>query len=315
MFTNLSSNCHLVVMERSTNCFSSIRMTKPTTLVLLPGLDGTEVFFRPLLESLPQSVRPLIVRLPASGPNAYADLLAAVRTAVSECPACYVLGWSFSGPLALMLAAVEPTKVRGVILLATFIRPPHPLLVRWRFAATTPLIWMVRVGRRVPVWLFRRPTDRVRCDKAETWKRVGSRVVAARVRAILTVDVREQLARCRSPILYLAGSDDDVVPPRNIAEILQVRPSVQVRTIEGGHLAMYTNPEAAARIIMKFIVQKESASRDVAYSGLHLLATLFGMNVGGIPLAAHGHGFLIVVGILLILTAVLAYVALGRRQD
>jgi hypothetical protein len=31
---------------------------KPETLVLLPGLDGTEVFFRPLLASLPEWVRP-----------------------------------------------------------------------------------------------------------------------------------------------------------------------------------------------------------------------------------------------------------------
>jgi zinc transporter len=48
---------------------------------------------------------------------------------------------------------------------------------------------------------------------------------------------------------------------------------------------------------------------------INLVAGLLGMNVGGIPLAGHGHGFLIVVGVLLILTALLAYVALGRHRD
>jgi zinc transporter len=48
---------------------------------------------------------------------------------------------------------------------------------------------------------------------------------------------------------------------------------------------------------------------------INLVAGLFGMNVGGMPLAAHRHGFLIVVAILLLVTIVLAYVALGRRRE
>lgn len=48
---------------------------------------------------------------------------------------------------------------------------------------------------------------------------------------------------------------------------------------------------------------------------INLVAGLFGMNVGGIPLAEHGYGFLLVVGCLLALTALLAYLALGRRGE
>ena len=48
---------------------------------------------------------------------------------------------------------------------------------------------------------------------------------------------------------------------------------------------------------------------------INLVAGLFGMNVGGMPLAEHRHGFLIVVVILLIVTVLLAYVALGRRRE
>ena len=46
-----------------------------------------------------------------------------------------------------------------------------------------------------------------------------------------------------------------------------------------------------------------------------LVAGLFGMNVGGIPLAGHGHGFLVVVIILSMMTALLAYLAFGRRGE
>jgi len=48
---------------------------------------------------------------------------------------------------------------------------------------------------------------------------------------------------------------------------------------------------------------------------INLVAGLFGMNVGGVPLASHRHGFLIVVVILLLVTVLLAYVALGRRRE
>jgi pimeloyl-[acyl-carrier protein] methyl ester esterase len=235
-----------------------VRRPNPMTLVLLPGLDGTDVFFEPLLASLPRSVRPLVVCFPTFGSNEYADLLATVREAVSEVPSFYVLGWSFSGPLALMLAAAEPAKVRGVILSATFVHPPRPIYSRLRFAAITPVMWTIRAGRRVPVWLFRGRSDQFRCDKAETWRRVSAAVVARRVRAILSLDAREHLRRCPHPVLYIAGSHDEVVPRRNVEEIVCVRPSVHVRTIEGRHFAMYTNPKGAADVITEFITQRES---------------------------------------------------------
>ena len=50
---------------------------------------------------------------------------------------------------------------------------------------------------------------------------------------------------------------------------------------------------------------------------INLVAGLFGMNVGGIPLSQHKYGFLFVVSPLVVLTALLAYLAywgLGRRR-
>ena len=64
-----------------------------------------------------------------SGSN-YAELLAIVREALSDCPSFYVLGSSFAGPLALMLAEAEPEKVKGVILATTFVSPPRKLFER-----------------------------------------------------------------------------------------------------------------------------------------------------------------------------------------
>jgi zinc transporter len=48
---------------------------------------------------------------------------------------------------------------------------------------------------------------------------------------------------------------------------------------------------------------------------INLVAGLFGMNVGGIPLSQDRYGFLLVVCPLVVLTAFLAYWGLGRRRD
>jgi zinc transporter len=48
---------------------------------------------------------------------------------------------------------------------------------------------------------------------------------------------------------------------------------------------------------------------------INLIAGLFGMNVGGIPLSESRHGFMLVIGALVSLTAVLAYFAFGRKRN
>ena len=48
---------------------------------------------------------------------------------------------------------------------------------------------------------------------------------------------------------------------------------------------------------------------------INLVAGLFGMNVGGIPFAEHEHGFFVIMGALIAVTALLAYLAFGRHRD
>lgn len=228
-------------------------MQRARTLVLLPGLDGTEVFFKPLLASLPGWVDAKVVCFPPVNASAYSQLLAAVRDSVSDLSSFFVLGSSFGGPLALMLAQAEPIKVRGVILATTFVSPPRRMYALLRFTAIEPTIWILRACRRVPVWVTRGPADQLRLDKAETWRRVSARTVAARIRELLKIDARALLKDCPVPVLCIAGSNDGVVPRHNVEEILRVKPSASVRLIEGSHFALYTNPIASAAAITLFI--------------------------------------------------------------
>jgi zinc transporter len=48
---------------------------------------------------------------------------------------------------------------------------------------------------------------------------------------------------------------------------------------------------------------------------VNMIAGLFGMNVGGIPLGGHEHGFAMIATLLVVLTGILAYIAFGKRRD
>lgn len=221
------------------------------TLVLLPGLDGTEVLLRPLVASLPKWVRPIVLTYPPSGDDSYPALLSLVRAAIADERECHVLGWSFAGPLALMLAAAEPNKVKSVILSASFVRAPTRLLPALRFALVPLAIWVWRAARRLPLLLA--SGNALRQAKAETWRRVPARAIAARMRAIAAVDASALLEGCQQPVLYISASADGIVPGRSGAEVRRLRPTTRFVTIHGPHLAMFSNAPAAAQAIIDFI--------------------------------------------------------------
>jgi pimeloyl-ACP methyl ester carboxylesterase len=227
---------------------------EPIHLILLPGLDGTDVFLRPLLARLPSSIVTRPILFPDAGPCAYPQLLDLVRRQLVGIPACYVLACSFSGPLAVMLAAAAPDQVRGLILVATFLRSPRPALAPLRFAISGSLVWTLRFLRRLPIWL-RPQNDAMRAAKRETWARVSARGLAGRARAVLTVDVRDLLrSRCRDlPVLSVSYEADTVVARRWSDEIIDCSPSAQTVVLPGGHLGLFDDPQRLAAELVRFI--------------------------------------------------------------
>lgn len=238
-------------------------MTTPTTLLILPGLDGTDVFLRPLLASLPRTIRPLVVSYPEAGSGKYEDLLKLVQQTIADVPELYVLAFSFAGPLAIMLAAEEPQRVRGIMLAASFLRLPQPRLAPLGFAAVGPVMWVVRTIRRLPIWLFKPRDDPLRVAKAEIWSRVSARALAARVRAIMRVDARTLARSCTQPISCVVFDDDHVVPRASADEILDCAPSARLVALPGHHFAMFANPAPLARQVVHFVHGEiEAVSRD-----------------------------------------------------
>lgn len=223
-------------------------------LILLPGMDGSDAMFRRLIANAPADVTATAIAYPSGPANCYGDLLPSVRAQLPRDDDYWLLGWSFSGPLALMLAAEKPTRLRGVILAATFVRKPVPYLPTWMSALATPALFRFYPKMsQAKALLGGYGTPEVRRLLAEAHARAGLKALACRAREAMRVDARDALAACEVPILYLRATKDRVIPPSRTEDLRREKPTVAVVDIEGPHLALITNPGASWAAIDPFM--------------------------------------------------------------
>ena len=220
--------------------------------MLLPGLDGSGHLFEPFINALPPDIKTSVVNYPAEGPNGYADLLPLVRQSLPARP-FVLLGWSFSGPLALTLAEQCPDNLRGVVLVASFASNPHPWASPLRFLVSAATVRLYPAASQAKALLGGYGSPDLRRRLALAHASVSAKALAQRFRAVLTVDARAALRGCKVPILYLASSGDHVVPKRALRSLLQIAPAVTVAVIEGPHMALVTNPTQAALHVGAFL--------------------------------------------------------------
>jgi pimeloyl-ACP methyl ester carboxylesterase len=177
---------------------------------------------------------------------------------VSSLDSFVILGLSFGGPLALMVAAKCPLQVTGVILCASFVTPPRPKLVPLRFIISAPFIAMVRAIRRMRLLFAGYTTSEFLHAKGITWRRVNAKELASRSRSALSVDVRQQLRECPARLMYMVCSQDEVISRASLNEILEIAPQTKVAEIEGPHFAIFTNPVHSATCIATFLQDQEN---------------------------------------------------------
>ncbi len=223
------------------------------SLVLLPGLDGTDIFFAPLLRHLPDWIAPVVITYPQDSKNSYAELLPLVMQEISALESFAVLGWSFGGPLALMVAERQPEKVSSVILCGTFVSSPRRWLAPYKFLLSPPVVATIRAIRRLRLLIPGYASPEMRKAKAATWRAVKARALASRAKAALMIDARELLQACRAGLMYMASSHDEVISRKHLHEIRTLVPHIQLAEIDGPHLALFTNPAQSADCIVNFM--------------------------------------------------------------
>ena len=84
--------------------------------------------------------------------------------------------------------------------------------------------------------------------------------MAARLREIVDVDVRDDFRRSTTPVSYLAGARDRLVGQRSLAEMKRLRPDMETVVLDAPHLVLQRRPAEAARHIAAFLVERSDPS-------------------------------------------------------
>jgi pimeloyl-ACP methyl ester carboxylesterase len=167
-----------------------------------------------------------------------------------------VLGHSFGGRVAIVLAATQPSRVARLTLVASAgIRPRRTLRVRARLATSRLLRGLAAVPGLTRV---------VEPLRAAWSERVGSRDyrAAGRLRPILVKvvneDLRPLLPRIATPTLILWGDRDEEVG-RAVVEIQAAEiPGARLRVFSGaGHFPFQDAPGEFMTVLREFLGEGE----------------------------------------------------------
>lgn len=220
----------------------------------MPGLDGTGRLFAPLLAEFGTSMPVTAVTYPVDQVLRYSDLVPIVEQMLPEGDFALVAE-SFSGPLAVEVAVRNAKRLRGLVLVASFLRSPI------RSSSLLRLLLGPLFALRPPTFVIRRLLSGNDAPKAlldefkSAVRQVGADVLRARVREVLDVDVTTLAEQLTVPVLYLAGSQDRLVGRESLELVRQHCPQLETAVLDAPHLVLQRRPKEAAAAIRRFLKQ------------------------------------------------------------
>ena len=216
-------------------------------------MDGTGKLFAPLIAALGARLDTQVVSYPTSEALGYAELTEFARASLPTRDEFVILGESFSGPIAIALAASSPRNLKGLILCCSFVRNPRPALFGFR-----GLIGLVRF-KQIPASIVNFfvlggfITPDLRSAFAQALSPVTSNALRARLKGVVSVNVSSKLSGVTVPVLCLSSLRDRLVPKSASTEISRLLSTAKVVFVDAPHSMLQATPERAAREIKSFL--------------------------------------------------------------
>jgi len=214
-------------------------------------MDGTGELFRPLLEALGPLQKAIVISYPDSQSLSYTELESLVRSKLPQGP-FVLLGESFSGPIAISIAATSPPGLRGVVLSCSFASNPRPLFKSAAPVLSLPLP-LPPTTALTTVLLGKFSTSQLRYLLGQALKRVSPSVLRHRLAEVMSIDVSSKLKGIEAPLLYLQASSDWVVPRGAWLNVRNGLPNACVKVLNGPHLLLQAKPAESAAAIREFL--------------------------------------------------------------
>ena len=223
-------------------------------LLLLPGLNGSNRLFAPLLAELAGlQVAPL--QLPEQGPQDSDSLISALLPQLGDSP-FVLLGESFSGRLAYALAQLQPPGLRGVIFAAAFLARPQPLLPLSRYLPLPKrllshdlLLKLLCVGQQASPELLALLREEIR--------QLPDALLRARLHTL--AQLHEPSRPLALPALHLWPQQDRLISRNAAASLNRHCSDLRQIALEGPHFILQSRAAACAQAIKEFIAELDAS--------------------------------------------------------
>jgi len=232
-------------------------------IVLLPGLDGSGLFFEAFRKLLPSSVTTQVISYPRDECLTYGETVDYIYEQLPRDKDYVLLAESFSGPAAIELADLTPFKLKGLILVSTFCFSP---LSPFKTLLATKFLFLLNFSSppRFINWLLFNGID---LDLATRVARVvdalPTHTVKQRILSALQVDLRGALDDMEIPVLVLRPGEDRLLEASTAFTIKKYYESATIIEVEGPHFLLQCNPEGCLRAIEPFLKKSQTVLSDV----------------------------------------------------
>jgi pimeloyl-ACP methyl ester carboxylesterase len=247
---------------------------KAPPLVLLHGLGGSKDDWNDVRSRLPKSLDVSAIDLPGSagGPKPLdgydpASLAAWLSAALFRdlVEKVVLAGHSLGARVAGELAAEQPERVAGLVLLSPLGAAPYSLTekLKWKAMSRRAILNSVpeaqmrsAAGYGFGVENAGKKAFVSRAMAARTGRDADAvtRAVEKSVDGLLEAPpLAKRLARTRMPLLVISGEVDPLAPPSNARAIEKGRPDARFEELAGvGHYPMLEAPERVAELLALF---------------------------------------------------------------
>jgi 3-oxoadipate enol-lactonase len=246
---------------------------KGPPLFLLHSLLSDRASFDAVAPKLSRSFRLLVPELPGFGRSqavngGLADIADRMAEAVkdgSDGEGAIVLGNGYGGFVALQMAIRHPAIVTRLILAdsgAAFSDPGRQAFRNMAAAASARGLAAITdvAMRRLFAPEFQAAHPELMRDRREAFLKTDPEVFRAACAQLAELDLRDELAKVKMPVLVVVGEHDEATPPPMSHELAALLPDARLKIIPGcAHVPQLQSPQLFLEAISDFLPAISSA--------------------------------------------------------
>lgn len=225
-------------------------VSKPKTkLLLLPGMDGSGELFDWLIPFLEDNFEIHNICYPKDIDQSYDNLTCWLYEIIKD-EEVFVLGESFSGPIAITLAAKSNSKIKGLILVSSFANPPiSPIMLR--LVSLINFEYIPFFMKKLALLGFKRIFGTKEKFKL-VMHQVAPELISSRIMEVANCSKYLAQTKIDLPLLILEPEIDLFSNSQSIIQRCVSKRNLVYKSVKSPHMLLQTNPEFAANEIIAF---------------------------------------------------------------